>query len=149
VLTSSGGIQDRVQSHEIAWLSLRTPFSWLIGRSMTAASMRRWVRRHVAFADYVPTADIEALADLAAQELLTKRAHGGHMLCDWNRDETAPRHHRANCMSRIPELSQPVLFVHGENDAAVPLRSPRAAAAAAPRGRLAVIEDAGHFVPVE
>src|SRR5699024_3981454 len=91
VLTSSGGIQDRVQSHEIAWLSLRTPFSWLIGRSMTAASMRRWVRRHVAFADYVPTADIEALADLAAQELLTKRAHGGHMFCDWNRDETAPR----------------------------------------------------------
>lgn len=149
VLTSSGGLQDRVQSHEIAWLSLRAPFSWLIGRSLTAESMRRWVRNNVAFADYVPSADIEALADLAAEELLTKRAHGGHMFCDWNRYETAPRHHRANFMARVPELSQPVLFVHGEDDAAVPLRYPRAAAAAAQRGQLAVIEDAGHFLPVE
>lgn len=149
VLTSSGGIQDRVQTHELAWLSLRTPFSWLIGRSMTPESMRRWVRTKVAFADYVPSADIEALADLAAQELLTKRAHGGHMFCDWNRFETAPRHHRVDFSGRIPELPQPVLFVHGESDAAVPLRYPRAAAAAAPRGRLEVIKGAGHLVPVE
>lgn len=149
VLTSTGGLQHRVQSHELAWLSLRTPLSWLISRSMTAQSMRRWVRTKVAFAEYVPQADVEALADGAAEELLTKRAHGGHMFCDWNRFETAPRHHRANFMSRIPELPHPILFVHGEDDAAVPVRYPREAAAAAPRGRLAVIPQAGHFVPVE
>ena len=149
VLTSAGGIQDRVQSHELAWLSLRTPFSWLIGRAMTAEAMRRWVRTKVAFADYVPAADIEALADLAAEELLTKRTHGGHMFCDWNRFEIAPRQQRIDFMGRMPELSQPVLFVHGADDAAVPRRYPRAAAAAAPRGHLAVIEGAGHFVPVE
>ncbi|MBZ2195335.1 alpha/beta fold hydrolase [Occultella gossypii] len=149
VLTSSGGLQDRVQMHEIAWLSLRTPISWAIGRSMTAEAMRGWVRTKVAFADYVPAADIEALADLAAEELLNKRAHGGHMFCDWNRFEIAPRHQRADFLSRVPELSQPVLFVHGRNDSAVPLRYPRQAAAVAQQGQLAVIEDAGHLVPVE
>lgn len=149
VLTSSGGLQDRVQTHEIAWLSLRTPFSWLISRSMTSEAMRRWVRTKVEFADYVPSADIEALADLAAEELITKRAHGGHMFCDWNRFETAPRHHRANFLSRVPGIAQPMLFVHGENDSAVPLRYPQQAAAAAQRGELAVIKNAGHFLPVE
>lgn len=149
VLTSSGGLQDRVQTHEIAWLSLRTPFSWLISRSMTGDAMRRWIRTKVAFADYVPSADVEALAEIAAEELLTKRAHGGHMFCDWNRFETAPRHHRANFLSRAPEIEQPVLFVHGENDSAVPLHYPREAAATAQRGQLAVIKNAGHFVPVE
>ncbi|MGC2940184.1 MULTISPECIES: alpha/beta fold hydrolase [unclassified Brevibacterium] len=149
VLTSTGGLQHRLPKHELAWLSLRTPLSWLIGRSMTAQSMRRWVRTKVAFAEYVSSADVEALADLAAEELLTKRAHGGHMFCDWNRFETAPRHHRVNFMSRIPELTQPMLFVHGVDDAAVPMRYPREAAAAAPHGRLAAIQKAGHFAPVE
>ncbi len=149
VLTSCGGIQDRVQSHELAWLSLRRPFSWLIGRSMTAESMRRWVRTKVRFADYVPRADIDALADIAAEELLTKRGHGGHMFCDWNRYETAPRHHRVNFTDRMGELTQPTIFIHGADDTAVPVRYPREAAAAAAQGQLAVIEDAGHFVPVE
>lgn len=149
VLTSCGGLQHRVQTHEIAWLSLRTPLSWLISRAMTPEATRRWIRSNVAFADYVPAADNDALADLAAEEVVIKREHGGHIFSDWNRFETAPRHHRANFLSRIPELSQPVLFVHGENDSAVPLRYPRQAATAAPRGQLAVIEGAGHFVPVE
>ena len=149
VLTSCGGLQERVQAHELAWLSLRTPFSWLIGRTMTAEAMRRWVRTKVNFAADVTSADIEALADCAADELLTKRAHGGHMFCDWNRFETAPRHHRINFLDRIPELTPPVLFIHGEDDAAVPLRYPEAAATAAPHGQLAVIKGAGHFVPVE
>lgn len=149
VLTSTGGLQQRLESHELAWLSLRTPLSWLISRSMSAQSMRKWVRTKVSFADYVPPTEIDALADLAAEELLIKRAHGGHMFCDWNRFETAPRHHRANFMNRIHELTQPILFVHGENDAAVPLEYPRQAAKAAARGQLAVIKEAGHFVPVE
>lgn len=149
VLTSCAGLQDRVQAHELAWLSLRRPFSWLIGRSMSAEGMRRWVRTKVAFAEYVPSDDIDALADIAADELLTKRRHGGHMFCDWNRYETGPRHHRVNFTDRIPELAQPALFVHGADDRAVPVRHPGEAATTAPQGQLAVIEDAGHFVPVE
>lgn len=149
VLTSCAGLQDRVQAHELAWLSLRRPFSWLIGRSMSAEGMRRWVRTKVAFAEYVPSDDIDALADIAADELLTKRRHGGHMFCDWNRYETGPRHHRVNFTDRIPELAQPTLFVHGADDRAVPVRHPREAATTAPQGQLAVIEGAGHFVPVE
>lgn len=149
VLTSSGGIQDRVQTQELAWLSLRTPFSWLIGRSMTPEAIRRWVRTRVAFAEYVPSGDIESLADLAAEELLMKRRHGGHLFCDWNRFETGPRRQRVDFSHRISELTQPVLFVHGADDSAVPLRYPQTAAAAAPRGELAVIKRAGHFCPVE
>lgn len=68
---------------------------------------------------------------------------------DWNRFETAPRHHRVDFLDRVAELSQPVLFVYGEDDNAVPLRYPRQAAAGAPHGQLAMVEGAGHFVPIE
>lgn len=149
VLTSTGGLQHRLENHELAWLSLRTAVSWLITRGMSAQSIRQWVRTRLAYAEYVSSADIGTLADLAAEELRTKRDHGGHLFCDWNRFETAPRHHRVNFMSRLHELTQPVLFVHGEDDAAVPLRYPREAAATVPHGRLSVIPKAGHFVPVE
>lgn len=149
VPTSAGGLQHRLENHELAWLSLRTPVSWLIARGISAQSIRKWVRTKLAYAEYLSSADIETLADLAAEELRTKREHGGHVFCDWNRFETAPRHHRVNFMNRIHELTQPVLFVHGEDDAAVLLRYPREAAATVPQGRLSVIARAGHFVPVE
>lgn len=149
VLTSAGGIQDRVRAHELAYLMLRAPFSWLFGKSLTTGYLKQWVRDQVKFADSVPESEREALADLAAEELRTKRAHGGHMFSDWNRFEIGPRRMRVDFRARMPELSCPALFVHGERDEAVPLRYAREAAQATPRGRLVTVPDAGHFVPVE
>lgn len=45
-------------------------------------------------------------------------------------------------------VTQPWLIVHGENDATVDLDEGRALVRAAPRGRLAVIQDAGHTFEV-
>lgn len=149
VLTSTGGIQDRVRAHELAYLALRTPFSWLVGKSMTARYLERWVRNEVEFADYVPDCEIDALAELAAEELRTKRAHGGHMFSDWNRFEIGPRRMRVDFRDRMPELTCPTLFVHGERDEAVPVRYARQAARAAPGAQLVTIAGAGHFAPVE
>lgn len=149
VLTASGGIQDRVARHKVAYLALRTPMSWSMSRVMSPTSLRRWVRSAVRFADYVPEGDIDALADLAAEELDRKKSHKGHMFSDWNRFEIGPRRMRVDFRSRMSEITCPVLFVHGELDEAVPLPYPREAAAIAPQGRLEVIKGAGHFVPVE
>ncbi|QVQ53627.1 alpha/beta hydrolase [Spiractinospora alimapuensis] len=149
VLTSCGGIQDRVPRHGLSYLALRTPLSWSVSRAMSPEALRRWVRREVRFADYVPEEDIDALADLAGEELERKRSHGGHMFSDWNRYEIGPRRMRVDFRGRLSEITCPVLLVHGELDEAVPLRYPREAADIAPQGRLEVIEGAGHFVPVE
>lgn len=149
VLASSGGIQERVARHTLAYLSLRTPFSWIIGRAMSPEALKQWVRRQVRFADYVPEADIDALAERAAEELRAKRAHRGHMFSDWNRFEIGPRRMRVDFRGRMSQITCPVLFVHGDRDEAVPLRYPREAANTAPHGHLEVIENAGHFIPVE
>lgn len=148
VLTSCGGIQDRVRSHELAYLALRTPFSWLIGKCTSPRSLRQWVRREVRFAEYVSEDDIEMLAELAVEELRTKRVNGGHLFSDWNRFEIGPRRMRVDFRERVTDLSCPTLFVHGELDDAVPPRYAREAADAA-HARFATIPDAGHFVPVE
>ncbi|GAB3451354.1 alpha/beta hydrolase [Streptomonospora sediminis] len=149
VLTSCGGIQDRVASHELAYLSLRTPMSWLLTRMCTPSGLERWVLTHVAFSDDVPAEEITELAAMAAEEYRAKRRWNGHMFCDWNRFEIGFRRMRTDFMARVGNLSCPVLFVHGAEDSAVPVRFPREAAGRVSHGRLEVIEGAGHFVPIE
>lgn len=148
VLTSSGGLQDRVRHHELAWLLLRTPVAWLLSRTTTAAQLEKWVRR-LDFDVDVEEADIDALATLAADELRAKRRHSGFLFSDWNRFEIAPRRMRTDFRPRMAEIACPTLFVHGARDTAVPTRFVREAASRTPLARLALIEGAGHFVPVQ
>jgi magnesium chelatase accessory protein len=49
----------------------------------------------------------------------------------------------------LPRVAPPVLLVHGENDAAIPVASVRAAAAQLPDGRLELVAKRGHLVHEE
>jgi len=52
-------------------------------------------------------------------------------------------------LSVVGEIDLPILFVHGADDTFTPAVVSRECSEAAPRGRLAVVEDTGHLVPIE
>lgn len=146
VLVSTGGIQDRVRSHEFSFLFLRTPLSWALTRMQSAKSLDRFARTVLPYADDVTAAEIDWLAAAYVAEYRSKRRHGGHLFSDWNRFEVGLRRMRTNHMSRLPELSCPTLFIHGEQDDAVPVELAREAASRVPDAQLEVVPGAGHFV---
>ncbi|ASR39226.1 hypothetical protein BAY61_12775 [Prauserella marina] len=147
VLTSCGGIQERVTAHELAYLSLRTPVSWALTRMQSAKQLERFARTKLPFADDVTETEIDRLAAAYVAEYEAKRRHGGHLFSDWNRFEVGPRRMRTNHLSRLSEVSCPTLFIHGEDDDAVPVELAREAANRVQDGRLEVVRGAGHFVP--
>ncbi|MEU3271138.1 alpha/beta hydrolase [Saccharomonospora sp. NPDC006951] len=147
VLTSCGGLQDRVKAHELAYLSLRTPVSWALTRMQSAKQLERFARTKIPFADEVTEADVDRLAGAYVAEYESKRRNGGHLFSDWNRFEVGPRRMRTNHLPRLSEVSCPTLFIHGEDDDAVPVELVREAANRVRDARLAVVKGAGHFVP--
>lgn len=147
VLAACGGIQDRVQAHEISYLSLRAPISWALTRLQSPKSLEDFARKQLPYTDDVTGEDIELLAQAYRAEYDSKRRHGGHLFSDWNRFEVGPRRMRTNFMPRMDTLRQPTLFLHGDRDQAVPLKLAEEAARRAPGGSLQVIEGASHFLP--
>lgn len=146
ILASCGGIQHRVRAHELAYLALRTPFSALMTRLQSASSLEKFARSKLRYADDVTEAEIEALAHAYVAEFESKRRRGGHLFSDWNRFEVGPRRMRTDHMSRLSTLECPTLFIHGDEDEAVPIALAREAADRVPGGRLEVVSGAGHFL---
>ena len=147
VLASCGGIQDRVGAHELSYLSLRTPVSWALSRLQSAKSLTHFAKNKLPYADYITENYIDRLTSAYLTEHESKRQHGGHLFSDWNRFEIGPRRMRTNHLPRIEKLTCPTLFVHGSRDEAVPAELAIEAADAAERGRVEIIEGAGHFLP--
>ncbi|WP_020501499.1 alpha/beta fold hydrolase [Sciscionella marina] len=146
VLASCGGIHDRVRAHELAYLSLRTPISWALTSMQKAKSLETFARTQLPYSEDVTEAEIDWLAAAYVAEYESKRRHGGHLFSDWNRFEIGPRRMRTNHMPRLSELSCPTLFIHGEDDDAVPLRLAHDAANRVPQGQLETVRGAGHFL---
>lgn len=146
VLASCGAIQDRVPGNELAYLSLRTPISWLITRTQSERTLNRFTRTRIPFSGVTPE-EVDELAALMAEEFRAKQ--NGHMFSDWNRFEIAFRGMRSNFMPRLGAVTCPTLFVHGSDDDAVPLRYAREAADRVPGARLEVIDGASHFAPMD
>lgn len=146
VLASCGGIQHRVRAHELAYLSLRTPFSWALSRAQTKRSIDAFARVKLPYAPDVTEAEVDWLATAYIAEFESKKRHGGHLFSDWNRFEIGPGRMRTNHMPRLSEIPCPALFIHGEKDDAVPVALAQEAVQRVLGGRLEVVPDAGHFV---
>ncbi len=69
-----------------------------------------------------------------------------HMFAEFQRSEFTWRGLRTDLSGRLAELTMPVLFVHGADDPAVPLRYAQAAARRTPDATLVAVPDAGHWV---
>ncbi|RKS08822.1 pimeloyl-ACP methyl ester carboxylesterase [Nocardiopsis sp. Huas11] len=144
VMIDSGGIQDRVAAHGLAYVLVKAPLSRLTALALTPALVRRGLRDRTFQG---PVADLDDLAAAAHAELRAKRER--HAYSDWQRHEIGPRAMRTDLRPRLGRITCPALVVHGAQDDIVPLRFAREAAERMPRARLVVVEGAGHWSPVE
>lgn len=149
ILLGSYGLMDRqfegpfrLPAHLLTWVLLRTGVLRHLTRFYAAdrrkmdGALRAIVRN--------PEARTAELLDAVMVE--ARRPYAGVAFEQWQRDQLLWRRTRTNYSDRLHSIAIPVLLVHGERDAGVPVGRARDAAAAIPDARLLVVPDAGHWV---
>ncbi|GAB2486800.1 alpha/beta fold hydrolase [Nocardiopsis aegyptia] len=144
VMIDSGGIQDRVPAHGLAYVLVKAPLSRLTALALTPGLVHRGLRDRTFKG---PVAGLDDLAAAAYAELRAKRER--HAYSDWQRHEIGPRSMRTDLRPLLGRIDCPALVVHGAQDDLVPVRFAREAAERMPNARLVVVEGAGHWSPVE
>ncbi|MCG8347548.1 MAG: alpha/beta hydrolase [Chloroflexales bacterium] len=138
----SGGLQARAPFHRIAFFVMRMPllnelmWGWMRNnRNLVRMGMRNII--------YTPSAITDELVDDVYAVLQTARPE--HSFHQWQIDETRWRGLRTNYMPRLHTITCPVLIIHGDKDAIVPLACAQEAAARIPNAQLHIIKDCGHW----
>lgn len=123
------------------YLLSRLPLTLLVygAVALNDRAARRALRNVFADLDRVPPDLLDAVRAAARVQLRT-----GSFLA-FMRGETHWRGFRTDLSERLPALAVPTLFVHGTQDALVPLAASERAARLVPGARLARIEGAGHL----
>ncbi|MEJ2600863.1 MAG: alpha/beta fold hydrolase [Anaerolineales bacterium] len=141
-LLDSYGLAERAPYHFLSYLFVR--MGWL--NRLTWA----WVRRSRSLTGYSlrsifhdPKRITPELVDQVYEEI--RRPYPGRAFEAFQRSELLPGRLRTVYMARLGELHLPVLLVHGEYDALVPLQAARRAQARFPDARLEVIPGCGHW----
>ncbi|MDR7301148.1 alpha/beta fold hydrolase [Haloactinomyces albus] len=144
ILVGSGGMQPRVDNQLLLHLLLRTRFAGpLIARllRLNRGFSRRYLARG-AFAGSEPITDLERIIDEVHAELRTC----GSVFTDWMTDAVGRRSMQVNHLPHLNRIHCPTMFIHGEQDAMVPVASAREASGAVPDAQLRVVSGAGHWV---
>jgi len=142
VLIGAYGIQDKAPFHLVSYLVLKTPGlmdgMWAMMRGW------RWAAKYTLGSIlHHPERRTEAMVDevfAAMQKTSSQQAFG-----QFQEDEIRWNGVKTNYSERLSEIFQPVLLVHGSQDAGVPLKFARRAAERLPNARLEVFEGAGHW----
>lgn len=146
VLVDSYGIQRKAPYHLASYLYIQMPF--LV--KATWAAMRR--NKNLArtalkgiFAD--PKGMTEELVD-ELMEAVQNRS-GERAFYAFQRYEIQRKGLRSNFVDRMPAITQPTLFIHGDVDVLVPIEEVRQVAGRMPDARMAVMENTSHWPPRE
>lgn len=140
VLVDSGGLQQRVRSHQLSYLLLHASFlRHLTSRFFARRSVIRHALQRQLFKG--PVADLDEIVEEVYHELQAR----GTLFSDWQVDELIWGGVKTNHMPRLHEIACPVLIIHGSRDDLVPLSVAREAARRIPRASLHVIEGCGHW----
>jgi len=149
MLLASYGLTDRLSEGTLS--ALRQAGTWVMARTGLLALTTRWSGRN----RRVMTALMPALIrdpvrrppELVDEVLAAARAEHAFDAWDfWQRDQIRFGRLRTDYRDRLPRFPRPVLIVHGDRDASVPLAAARAAAALIPDARLEVVAGAAHWV---
>lgn len=140
-LVAPTGLQHRLRNHALVHAAIRTGLTGT--PAATALRMKPLVR--LMLNRLVLTGDnaVPDLADLTA-EVAAEIRNRKSLTSGWHAEAVAARHMRVNHLPQLGRLETPILFLHGEQDALVPL-SGIADAATAAGGQLRTIPGAGHW----
>jgi len=142
VLVGSYGLQDKAPAHFWSWLFVRMPFI----NELSWWSLRRW-RGGIKWSIRQIVRSPDALTDALIDEVFeaTQDPTAQRMFAEWQKDEMLWSGLRTNYTDRLPEITQPVLIVHGTKDIGVPVAAARRAAGMLPHAELHLIDGAGHW----
>lgn len=142
ILIGPYGIQDKAPFHALSYFLVKIPGLMSAMWAMMRGS--RWAARYSLKSILNnPEARTEAIVDevfAAMQQRESQKAFN-----QFQRDEMQWRGAKTNYTPRLSEISAPVLIVHGEKDAGVPLSYGERAANCFQNARLEVIPNAGHW----
>ena len=142
VLVDSYGLQSQAPWHKLSYLMVRTPYlipmSWeLLRRSRY---LTRWTLGYIlANPDAITSALVEEVYQTMQSETV------GRAFYDFQTQEVTWNGLRTCYQSRLAEIEQPTLLIHGECDRLVPLSAAREAAERLPQARLEVLLNCGHW----
>ncbi|UPM43112.1 alpha/beta fold hydrolase [Halocatena salina] len=144
VAVDSYGLGSTVPGHpittSIVGSVLSTPLWWLIRRSRLLALLSIWLVIHP------PNLTTELFDDVLVQ---LDRPDATNAWQAFQRAELGRWGVQTNYVDVLPALSVPTLFVHGEQDALVPVEWAQRAAMLVPCSDLRVLSACGHWAPRE
>jgi pimeloyl-ACP methyl ester carboxylesterase len=143
VLVDSTGMQHKLPHHFLTYAMLRTRFAGPLAAKLLRLnrSLVRKVLVRVFFTGGQPVRDLESIVDEVAAEAGAR----GSVFADWHADAIDRRAMRINHLPHLGRIQCPVMVIHGERDAIVPVSAARDAAGAIPGSALRVIPGTGHW----
>ena len=146
ILADTYGIQRKAPSHFVSYLYIKFPIivrlTWNAIRR-DKAMVRSAVR--AIFADQNNLDD--SLVDEIFEAVQDRKAETSFY--SFQKHEMTLRGLRTNFVSRLPEVTSPTRFIHGDTDKLVPVEEIRQVVNTMPDGRLEVMENTGHWPPRE
>jgi pimeloyl-ACP methyl ester carboxylesterase len=151
VLLGPGGLGDTVPNQFLSWLITRLPgallaLTWYYGR-LSSARMRKTMASLLHEGEDSP--DFEALVAVLSEEARRKWQYREKSLDDWQIGGLAPFRLKINFLPELGRLTCPTLWLRGEKDQLISQSNMEQAARLAPKGKLIVIKNAGHLLPLE
>ncbi|WP_299328886.1 alpha/beta fold hydrolase [Parasphingopyxis sp.] len=134
------GVQEHTPYHFLSYLMLQLPVNAI---SYAILRRSRHLTRKAVAAIF---ADPDRVSDGIVEEVM-ETLHSGHTaeaFSAFQRAEIGPRRLRTVLTDRLAEAKPPALFIHGAQDALVPLADVRRAARIMPNARLEVLQS-GHW----
>lgn len=142
ILIGSYGLQDYAPYHRMSFFLTR--MSWLNNSMWAMLRNSRWAARYTLNAIVRnPASRTESLVDEVLEAM--RNTHSQEAFSEFQRDEVRGSGMKTNWSERLPEITIPVLVIHGTHDIGVPLKYAQRAAERLPNARLEIIENAGHW----
>ncbi len=147
VLVAPGGLVEVIKNPAtqlVAWLAAQLPDPLLFGLSSLAGRFAdRYLGQLVHDPATVPAGVREAFLAEA------RRSGAGLGYGRYNQRSIGPRRMRNTLLPDLHRITSPTLILHGRRDRLVDPAGSRAAVAALPEAELVLVEDCGHWLPVE
>ncbi|MBB5155298.1 alpha/beta fold hydrolase [Saccharopolyspora phatthalungensis] len=143
VLVDSTGLQHKVPHHFLTYALLRSRFAGPLAAKLLRLnrSLARQMLTRGFFTGGQPVPDLESIVD----EIVSEAGARGSVFADWHADAIDRRAMRINHLPHLGRIQCPVMVIHGERDAIVPVSAARDAAGAIPGSSLRVISETGHW----
>ncbi len=142
MLVGSYGLQARAPDHTLSYLLVRLPGASAVN-SLFLGSIRWLLKESLKQIIHNPTFLTVELIEEVSEAL--KNRDSQTAFNQWQRSEMRWEGTRTNYTVSLPQITQPVLIVHGSRDIGVPLAAAKRAATLLPHACLEVFDGAGHW----